>query len=308
MPTVRPPTTLRFGSTAALLAALPSREERGREQIMLQMGSLRWIEALPLAILASYVNDHARQNRRQYRSAGRVTLPDRYEFLQRMDFFKAIGLEMSERFARHEPTGRFVPVREVGVSREVQVAAADIVDTLRVDDQEAANVLRHCIGEVIDNVFVHANSPTNATICAQHFPNARRTQVGIVDTGIGFRASFASSPVYSEMALSDREAMMLGLAPYVTSKPLATDMYDSGYGRLGVGLFIVSAVLDQVGGRIQIASQTALFQQKRWSTVRPWQGAIIGFEVPDEPLVSYEEALRVARQRAIEIARSRDLE
>jgi hypothetical protein len=303
MPTVRPPTTLRFGSTANLLASLPSPGEREQEEIFLQMGSLRWIEGLPLAILAAYVNDHLRRSKR----GGRITLPERYEFLQRMDFFKIIGLQMRERFRRHEPSGRFVPVREVGVSREVQVAAADIVDTLRVDDREAANILRHCIGEVIDNVFVHANSPTNATICAQHFPNGRRTQVGIVDTGIGFRASFASSPVYGEIDLSDRDAITLGLAPYVTSKPLALEMYGSGYGRLGVGLFIVSSVLDQVGGRIQIASGAALFHRRTWFKVRPWQGAIIGFEVPDVPLVSYEEALRVARQRAIEIAHSRDI-
>ncbi len=200
------------------------------------MGTLRWIEALPLAILSAYLNDDRRRNRR----GGRISLPERYEFLQRMDFFRAIGLEMRERFRRHEPKGRFVPVREVEVSREVQVAAADIVDTLRVDDREAANILRHCIGEVIDNVFVHANSPTNATICAQHFPNARRTQVGIVDTGVGFRASFASSPPYRGMNLTDRDAIALGLAPYVTSKPRTAEMYDSGYGRLGVGLFIVS--------------------------------------------------------------------
>jgi len=267
------------------------------------MGQLRWIEALPLAILSAYLNDDRRRNER----GGRIVLPERYEFLQRMDFFKTIGLEMREQFKRHEPKGRFVPVREVGMSREVQVAAADIVDTLRVGDKEAANVLRHCIGEVIDNVFVHATSPTNATICAQHFPNARRTQVGIVDTGIGFRASFESSPPYRGMNLTDRDAIALGLAPYVTSKPPTADIYDSGYGRLGVGLFIVSNVLDRVGGRIQIASHGALFHRRQWFAVRPWHGAIVGFEVPDVPLVSYEEAMRITRQQAIDIARARDV-
>ena len=303
MPTVTPPTTLRFGSTAQLLNSLASPAERRRSQIFLRMGALRWIEALPLAILAAYLNDDRRRNRR----GGRIVLPERYEFLQRMDFFKTIGLEMREQFQRHEPQGRFVPVREVAVGREVQVAAAEIVDTLRVDDREAANVLRHCIGEVIDNVFVHANSLTNATICAQHFPNAGRTQVGIVDTGVGFRTSFASSPLYRRMKLTDRDAITLGLAPYVTSKPPTVEMYDSGYGRLGVGLFIVSCVLNQVGGRIQIASKTALFHRGRWIPIRPWQGSIVGFEVPDVPLVSYEEAMRVARQGAIEMARARDV-
>jgi hypothetical protein len=112
---------------------------------------------------------------------------------------------------------------------------------------------------------------------------------------------------YQGMNLTDREAITLGLAPYVTSKPAVANSYDSGYGRLGVGLFIVSNVLEQVGGRIQIASKTALFHRGRWETVRPWQGAIVGFEVPDVPLVSYEEAMRVARRKAIEMARARDV-
>lgn len=223
----------------------------------MQMGSLRWIEAVPLAILAAYLNDH--RNRSDL--GGKITVPERYEFLQRMDFFKTLGVKVRETFRRRPPSGRFVPVRQIGMSRQVYEASAEIVETLRIDDTEAANVLRHCIGEMIDNVFVHANSPTNATICAQHFPNACRTQVGIVDTG---------------------------------------------YGRLGVGLFIVTNVLKEVGGRIQIASGNALFHRERWFTVQPWCGSIIGFEVPDTPLVSYEKALRVARERAITLARSRE--
>jgi anti-sigma regulatory factor (Ser/Thr protein kinase) len=302
MPTIRPPTTLRFGSTVPLLASLPGPHERAREDIVMQMGQLRWIEALPLAILAAYLNDHRRRSHR----GGRITVPQRYGFLQRMDFFQTIGVQIRETFRRREPSGRFVPVREVGGSREVHEASAEIVETLRVDDKEAANILRHCIGEVIDNVFVHANSPTNATICAQHFPNARRTQLGIVDTGIGFRESFAASPVYSSMSLTDRDSITLGLAPYVTSKPYAVGMYDSGYGRLGVGLFIVTNLLNEIGGRIQIVSGSALFHGEKWFTVRPWQGAIIGFEVPDVPRVSYQDALRAARDRAITIARARE--
>jgi hypothetical protein len=104
-----------------LLYSLPGAHERRREEIIMQMGSLRWIEALPLAILAAYLNDH---RRRYNHPGGRITLPGRYEFLQRMDFFRAIGIRMRETFRRHEPSGRFVPVREVGAGREVQEAAA----------------------------------------------------------------------------------------------------------------------------------------------------------------------------------------
>lgn len=302
MPTLTctPPTTLRFGSIPGLLGTLQGPAERGKRRLRVRIGRLRWIDALPLAVLAAYVNDHLRRNR----GGGVITFPRRHEYLQRMDFFRTIGVELPERFERHEETGRFVPVREVTSGQEVHEVAAQIVETLRVGDTQAALVLRHCVGEVIDNVFVHASSPTNATVCAQHFPNALRTQVGIVDTGVGFLESFKACERFARLSLSDRDAITLGLAPFVTSKPdTSTAVYGSGYGRLGVGLFIVSSVLEQVGGRVLVASGDALFHRRKWFRVRTWQGAIVGFEVPDVPLVSYEEALRVARARATEIAR-----
>jgi hypothetical protein len=64
------------------------------------------------------------------------------------------------------------------------------------------------------------------------------------------------------MDLTDRDSITLGRAPYVTSKPPAVDMYGSSYGRLGVGLFIVEKVLEEVGGRIQIGSGDALFHRR----------------------------------------------
>ena len=51
------------------------------------------------------------------------------------------------------------------------------------------------------------------------FPNARRTQVAIVDSGMGFRQTFVNSPAYPRLEISDREALMLGMAPFITSKP-----------------------------------------------------------------------------------------
>lgn len=298
----RPPKTLRFGSIVPLLDSLPGQAHSETRPLNVNLQELRWIEALPLAVLAAYVNDRTRKG-----VPGRIFIPRRYGFLQRMDLFTVIGAAVPERFTRRDAQGRFVPLREVRRTSEVHTVAAEVVETLRVEDPEAANVLRHCIGELVDNVFVHANSPTNATVCAQHFPNAGRTQVGIVDTGVGFKTSFEESETLGTMELSDREAITLGLAPYVTSKPYAPTMpYSPGYGRLGVGLFIVSEVLAAIGGQVLVCSGNAVYRRsgsgQKWKHVRPWQGAILGFDVPDEPLVSYEEALRRARRMAREQA------
>ncbi len=292
----QPPTTLKFGSYEKLLSALSPGSQGG---LVVNLGGLRWIEALPIAILTAFLKDHLSRNPH---SKNVIRVPDKHAYLQRMDFFEVVGAKLPEGFKRRDPTGRFVPVRIVESGSGVQRAAEEIVSMLRINDRDAAQVLRHAIGEIMDNVFVHANSPVNAVVCAQHFPNARRSQVAIVDTGIGFRGSFEEEESFRALSLTDREAIVLGLRPYITSKPSRQGPYESGYGRLGVGLFIVSDVLSQVGGRILVVSGQAAHDRSRIRTrfrsVRAWRGTIVGFEVPDEPAVSYDQALREARKRA----------
>lgn len=304
--TCRPPSTLRFGSFARLLETLP---EPGRVSgdLSVDLRGLRWIEALPIAILVAYLKDHLHRNPA---SSNAIGVPHRYAYLQRMDFFRAVGAGLKEGFRRHDPTGRFVPVREVQTGAEVAASADEIVRTLRVDDPDAANTLRHSVGELLDNVFVHARSNVHAVICAQHFPNARRSQVAIVDTGIGFLGSFQESPLFREAALDDTTAIALGLEPFVTSKPITGIPYEAGYGRLGVGLFIVGEILEQVGGRLLVLSGAASVDRAggktRWRAVPFWKGTIVGFEVPDDPAASYEQALRLARQRARDLSAARE--
>lgn len=303
MPNIcNPPTTLRFGSFEKLLAAL-SVPGAFQGDLVVKLGKLRWIEALPIAILAAYLKDHRIRNPKSQNS---IEISDRYAYLQRMDFFRVVGAPLPEKFKRYDPTGRFVPVRVVDSGSGVQQVAEDIVRILNVGDPDAALVLRHSLGELLDNVFVHARSRVNALVCAQHFPNARRSQIGIVDTGIGFLGSFAENKSYRTLKLTDREALMLGLRPFVTSKPRTLEPYESGYGRLGVGLFIVSEVLWQVGGRILVVSGRQAFDRSRsrtkWRSVRAWSGTIVGFEVPDDPIVSYNDALRTAREKAKRLA------
>jgi anti-sigma regulatory factor (Ser/Thr protein kinase) len=283
---------------------MPGKNAVGGLQVDLR--KLRWIEPLPIAVLAAMCRDHLARNPTEEHT---VVSAERREFLQRMDFFHTIGAKLPERFKRHDASGRFVPVRSVQGGADVAKAAGEIVKTLRVDDLDAANTLRHCVGEILDNVFVHARSPVDAMICAQHFPNAGRSQVAIVDTGVGFRESFTESPAYKGLTLDDRGALRLGMEPFVTSKPPSNLPYEQGYGRLGVGLFIASDVLDEVGGRILIVSGTAAVERRRgrtkWTRVKNWGGTIVGFEVPDTPNVSYADAIAGARERARALANER---
>jgi hypothetical protein len=298
-----PQSRLQFGSLRKLLDALPPSPVPPSETFRINLRALRWIEALPLAVIAAFTKDHQERG-----GGGYIAIPPRYEFLQRMNLFKVIGVSLEERFRRHPEQGRFVPLQQVSARSGVPAIAQRILETLQIGDAEAAMVLRHCIGELVDNVEVHAQAALPAMVCAQHFPNARRTQVAIVDTGIGFRKTFESSP-YAEYIRSDRDALKLGLAPYITSKPSSAYLYAPSYGRLGVGLFIVAETLAQVGGRLLICSGSAVHRvrssgRRAWERARPWRGTIVGFEVPDTPLIPYGEAVARSRELARSLARA----
>jgi anti-sigma regulatory factor (Ser/Thr protein kinase) len=299
-----PPATLRFGSLPKLLAALAVPKAGG--DLVVNLRALRWIEPLPIAVLVAFLRDH---RNRFPETKNSIAIPPKYGYLQRMDFFKAVGAKLEEDFSRQDASGRFVPVREVSGTADVAVAAEEIVSTLRLNDKDAARTLRHCVGEIVDNVFVHSRSPVNAVVCAQHFPNACRSQVAIVDRGIGFRASFSENPDFTAHRLKDVDALRLGMAPFVTSKPSSSNPYQSGYGRLGVGLYIVASILKQVGGRLTVVSgRAAVVSRKRgvvWSEMPEWQGTIVGFEIPDALNVSYDAAASEARREAREEANAR---
>lgn len=104
----RPPGTLRFGSFPRLLHALPPK--LGSANLEIDLSELRWIEPLSMAILVAYVKDHVKRNPA---TNNVILVPKKYEYLQRMDFFRSVGAELPERFKRGDPTGRFVPVREI---------------------------------------------------------------------------------------------------------------------------------------------------------------------------------------------------
>ena len=70
------------------------------------MGVLRWIEALPIAILVAFLKDRLLRNPG---SENRILIPRRYEYLQRMDFFKAVGATLPRKIQAARSDGKIRP-------------------------------------------------------------------------------------------------------------------------------------------------------------------------------------------------------
>ncbi|HYV66073.1 MAG TPA: hypothetical protein VE964_07505, partial [Myxococcales bacterium] len=65
------------------------------DEFTIDLVSLRWIEALPLAVLAALMRAHDSTG-----GQGTIVIPKRYEFLQRMNLFRVVGATMVEKFKR----------------------------------------------------------------------------------------------------------------------------------------------------------------------------------------------------------------
>ena len=99
----RPPATLRFGSLSRLLESLPNAEELGARPLKVELSELRWIEALPIAVLSAFMLAHLKRPG-VARTNSVIHLPQEYAFLERMDFFKTVAPDCRKRASSNATT------------------------------------------------------------------------------------------------------------------------------------------------------------------------------------------------------------
>lgn len=115
-------------------------------------------------------------------------------YLARMDLLAHAGVEFHEAFQRHDETGRFLALRLVEEQSSVFRTVNDLCDLVAHHFDRARDflpALEWAANEILDNVFVHAESPTPAVLFAQHYAKQHRLSVAIADQGRGLRASLA---------------------------------------------------------------------------------------------------------------------
>jgi hypothetical protein len=182
-------------------------------------------------------------------------------YLQRMDFFDRVGLELAENFKRRDPGTSFVEIQGVyaGPARLKDPLARKLAECLAGTQDENDDVLRlseFALGEVIANCQQHADKPGYVT--AQYVKAKDWARIGMADHGIGILESFrkAGSPHYRQ-GMSHAEALDLAMTPWVSSKRhLKQGPYGEAPNR-GVGLKMIQHMLADTGGELFIASGDA---------------------------------------------------
>jgi hypothetical protein len=183
-----------------------------------------------------------------------------FEILQRMDFFKHLGLELEEDFNRRDPTGRFVEIHShdhtfTGVDQLTRKIATCLVDDPApgMDDFEC---FKYVLGEILTNARQHSHGQVFAY--AQNYPKHNAVGIAIGDTGIGIRRSFEGTILQSELSTASL-AIQKALEPEVSAALLRPAL---GYGQhvnRGIGLSMVSALVADCCGYLTIISENGVY-------------------------------------------------
>jgi hypothetical protein len=208
---------------------------------------------------------------------------------------------------RHEfdETGRFVPLRAIKRSDQINSVIGEMSALLHLDDdEEALSAVQYCMSELLRNSLEHSGARGGAFVCAHHFHKAhpKRVHIAVADCGVGVTAHIGG--VYPAVLGNHQEALRLAMRPNVTgARP---GLYGSMENQ-GNGLFITRAIAKGTGGhfliysgeagyrlaRAKVKEQTKLhedaFQERNdVFNVRNWLGTVVALEIVTERIPDFK--------------------
>jgi anti-sigma regulatory factor (Ser/Thr protein kinase)/anti-anti-sigma regulatory factor len=216
-------------------------------KVLLDMTSVIFCSPTGITILAAALEDLWV---RGLLAEGAILLPRGplvRQYIQRMNFLTELEVKVPEDFVRREAKG-FHPVTHVRDEQAVGDAGRALIEALQEHtslDERAANTLKSCMSEVVENVFYHAESPVDALVSAQAYKKKKRTELVIADTGRGIREALEASPDYKGQVDNDCSAIRLALEKNVTN---------TGDPFRGIGLWVVSEVIRRNEGELLVLS------------------------------------------------------
>lgn len=180
-------------------------------------------------------------------------------YLARMDVQRSLGLPSPD-MNRNPAGGRFIPLLLVRDGNDVFKAVSSIADMVLQQFEGVGEFLpafEWAVNEIVDNVFIHSSSKAPGVVCAQLFPNKRRLDIAICDSGVGIRGSLSKSFELDSDVAAIEKALERGV----------TRDIDIGQGN---GMAGSLEIMRQNGGKLLVWSGDALYRMEN--------GVEIGFE------------------------------
>lgn len=197
----------------------------------------------------------------------------------------------------------YVPLHMISSARDIDLTAKKTAEKILLNDDfsglshkdanDFRQYLEYTIAEMLNNAIEHSSFEDQVVACAQYLPKSKKTQIAIVDTGVGFHKTLSRKyPVTNEM-----EALKLALQKGVTGA--LTMPYENTQRHAGYGLYILSQMILNMDGLLLIVSNNGMLVLKNGTVTvsslnTPWHGSIIAFEI-DERKINYSlaEFLRI---------------
>ncbi|WP_320055591.1 ATP-binding protein [Desulfuromonas thiophila] len=184
-----------------------------------------------------------------------------FQYLQRVDFFNNLGLNLEENFVRHPTDNRFLPLVKIGhdgrhdadkLADEIAGCIFPPVGDYTSETNGPADAIEYSVSEMIKNVSQHSSG--TGFVGAQYYQATDLIRVAIGDTGIGILESFqqSGSPFYNQY-MSDLDAINLAIKPKVSSKTHQMSMWGESENS-GVGLTLIKRLAEILDGNFCIIS------------------------------------------------------
>lgn len=208
------------------------------------------------------------------------------DYLNRMAFYRLAGVEAPYRWRKRDPTGRFVEIKQIQSEEEGDSVIRDVLRILerRMEGFQAVrNAVQYAFHELVNNVFHHSQSTTQAIICAQSYDRKREVELAVVDSGRGIPASLSENPSLQGQFSTASEAIELATQPRVTGRP--------GH-NTGEGLFFTLEFIRDNKGCACLHSRDGVLRIRSGHTVVEgaplWPGTWVGLRFKTDQPVNTE--------------------
>ena len=176
--------------------------------------------------------------------------PPVFRYLLRMNLIRELVGEIPEDFTRREAKG-FRPCQHFLSDGDYWRVAADLTDALTgrsamsttSAEWRSTSVWTRC-ARTSSTTRIRNSAGSELKAQGWRKPSSREFEIGIVDLGVGVRASLAKNPKYTDLD-DDAMAIDTALKPSVTSTPDRN---------AGIGLFMTSLLLAENGGQMVVRS------------------------------------------------------
>lgn len=229
-------------------------------------------------------------------------------------FAHALGLDALS--GGSEPTFD-EPTRTVRLTRVRKVdeiePTAERMASLIISEQGSYDVrraVRYVLVELLRNVLQHSGDPLGAVAAAQRMGPAQRRQrpmiqLAVADAGIGIPRSLRRAHPH---LVDYRQALERALLPHI-SGTFAEGLTGS-FENAGLGLYMISEMARQTGGRMLIATTGAALVLQGKSGDAPanprflqptgtgFPGTLVSFEIPTDAVQDYNTLMQAILRKA----------